>query len=250
MIKLLLFFLTFIISLQVVATGNSTAENFSSASKSKRLVVGYIDFQPLYGTVNNKPHGLLIDITRKVFDELSLSYKERAMPTKRLFTSLKRGRVQIWCGIKIKELQDKVWSGSKALHHLSLNLYSLSEPMNKVKKSDLKGKKVILLLGYNYGGWGDYIRNKKNGVNFIDVKRHDDALRLLKKGRYQYLLNYRAPMNIALKKLPIPELKQSNINELPIVFNVTKSMKDGKQLLTRLESKLVELIKSGQVVIQ
>jgi len=259
MLKLMLFIAILSISFQLHANNNvSSSSSFetplenddSNHNDEKPLIVGYIDFQPLYGTVNNKPQGMLIDITRKVFKDLELSYKERAMPTKRLFSSLKKGRIQIWCGIKINDLESKVWSGSEVLHHLTLNLYSLSKQINIVNKTDLIGKKIILLLGYNYGGWGTYIRNKTNAVNFIDVKSHDDALRLLKTGRYQYLLNYRAPMNIALNKLPTPKLQHQTLSELPIVFNVTKNMKDSEELLTRLDSSLSKLVKSGQIDIQ
>jgi polar amino acid transport system substrate-binding protein len=250
MLKLLLFIITLNINLQLHANSNVPTSNSSFKKPDKPLIVGYIDFQPLYGTVNKKPEGILIDITRKVFENLDLSYKQRSMPTKRLFSSLKKGRIQVWCGIKINELQASVWSGNEVLHHLTLNFYSLSKGLNIVKKSDLIGKKVILLLGYNYGGWGEYIRNKKNGVNFIDVKSHDDALRLLKKGRYQYLLNYRAPMNIALNKSPAPDLEQQTISKLPIVFNITKKMANSKELLKHLDSSLAKLVKEAKVVIQ
>jgi ABC-type amino acid transport substrate-binding protein len=250
--RLLLFIVILGINLPLHANNNVTTKNVISEYKNdqKPLTVGYIDFQPLYGTVNSKPQGMLIDITHKVFKDIDLSYKERSMPTKRLFSNLKKGRIQIWCGIKIKELQSKVWSGNEVLHHLSLNIYSLSKQVSIVKKSDLIGEKIILLLGYNYDGWGQYIRNKQNGVKFIDVKSHDDALRLLKTGRYKYLLNYRAPMNIALKKSPAPELTQKNISELPIVFNITKNMVNSKELLKRLDNSLAKLIKAGEVVIQ
>ena len=250
MIKLLQVFAILAISLKAVAIDEATEKQFSFEHIEQPVVVGYLDFKPLYGTVNNKPQGILADITRKVFEQLPLDYKERVMPTKRLFTSLKNGRVQMWCGIIVDELQSQVWSGNVVLHNLSLNLYTLSNPVDIVKKSELKGKKIILLLGYSYGGLGEYIRNKENGVRFIDVKSHDDALRLLRTGRYQYLLNYRAPMNIALEKMPTPELKHSNISELPIVFNVTKNMQDGKKLLEQLDKTLAQLIKAGQIKIQ
>jgi len=250
--KLFSLFISLTLAFQVDAYSDKNlilneSQVFSSA---RPLIVGYVDFQPLYSTVNNKPQGMLSDITHKVFNDLDLNFKEQSMPTKRLFSSLKKGRVQIWCGIKVDSLQTNVWSGNEVLHHLSLNLYSLSKSGDIAKKSDLKGKTIILLLGYSYGGWGQYIRNKKNEINFIDVKSHDDALRLIKTGRYQYLLNYRAPMNIALKKSPSSELKQQNISHLPIVFNVTKNMASSKLLLSRLDNSLAKLIKAGEIVIQ
>lgn len=212
--------------------------------------IGYIEFPPLYDTVNNKAEGILSNITLKVFSDLELDYRELALPTKRVFSSLKNGKVHLWCGIQIESLKKDVWIGRQALHYLSLNIYSTVNDIEINNKKDLRGKKVILLMGYDYGGWGEFIRDGSNQVLFVEVKQHREALKLLQSGRFQYLLNYQAPMQAELEKRPIKSLRKKNISRLPIVFNVSKALPDGAGLLKQLETSLAELIKQNKVTVK
>lgn len=245
--------------LTLLSSHHATGQNYLRASQSNSVAthqntsplrVGYIDFPPLYETLDDKAQGVLVDISGEVFNTLNLDYKEIPMPTKRLFSSLKSGLVQIWCGIRIDELQPQIWTGTIALHHLTLNLYSLSGDIEIASVTELRDQGVILLMGYNYGGWGEYIRNKQNNVNYIEVKSHADALRLFNTGRFQYLLNYQAPMNAALESSPLSNLSFHTIDRLDIVFNVSKKVPQGKQLLIAMEQTLASLIAQEKVKIQ
>ncbi len=218
--------------------------------QQKPLLVGYINFPPLYFTSEQKAQGILVDATKQIFTALNFEYRELLMPTKRLFSSLKVGRIDLWCGIKVAELQEQVLTGKVALHHLTLNLYRSEQSLAVKNKQDLTDKKVILLLGYSYGDWGRYIRNKANKVTFIEVKTHKDALRLLNRGRFQYLLDYQAPMNAAFEKTATAKLPWQTLSSLPIVFNVSKAHPNANLLLARLERKLTALIQSGELTIQ
>jgi len=213
-------------------------ESETHSHGAQPFIVGYVEFPPLYDTVNGQPEGLLVDVSKQVFQQLNLSYKQLPMPTNRLFSSLKRGLVQVWIGIKVKELEDDVWIGKQALHKLTLNLYSLSEPPDIMSLSDLEHKRIILLMGYSYGGWGEFIRDENSQINFIETKTHNDALRLLKTGRFPYLLNYQAPMFKALSKHPLPQIKFKTIESLDIVFNVSKKVENGQELLRQMENVL------------
>ena len=153
--------------------------------QQKPLLVGYVDFNPLYFTSDQKAQGILVDVTKKIFTALSLEYRELPMPTKRLFSSLKVGRVDLWCGIKVAELQDQVLTGKVPLHHLTLNLYRSEQSLAIESKADLTDKKIILLFGYSYVDRGRYIRNKAKKVTFKEVQTPQDALRLFKRRRYQ-----------------------------------------------------------------
>jgi len=239
-VSLLLFF-----TLSVTAYADSLS-NFDASSdhsisfSNKPLIVGYVEFPPLYDTVNGHPQGMLVDISRHVFQQLNLSYKQLPMPTNRLFSSLKSGLVQVWIGIKVKNLDNDVWIGEQPLHKLTLNVYSLSDPPKITAVTDLINKRIILLMGYNYGGWGEYIRNKANQISFIETKTHNDALRLLKTGRFPYLLNYQAPMLKALASHPLPQIQFQTVESLDIVFNVSKKLENGEELLRLMENTLAQ----------
>ena len=214
------------------------------------LVVGYIDFPPLYETINRQPQGILVDVSSEVFDRLDVISKSLPMPTKRLFSSLKTGLVQLWCGIRIEELQPYVWTGTVPLHQLTLNLYSVTPQQEITQLHQLEGKSVILLMGYKYGGWGDFIRGKQNKIKYIEVKSHADAVRLLKTRRFDFLLNYQAPMNAELAESAIANISFHTVDQLDIVFNVSKKTKDGQALLRKLEQTLSQLIQEGKVTLQ
>ncbi|SFD12486.1 substrate-binding periplasmic protein [Pseudoalteromonas denitrificans] len=223
--------------------------SIASQGAQNKLNIGYINFEPLYSTINNTPQGSLVTKTHKVYDVLNLKYNERALPTKRLFSRLKSGLTHIWCGIKVDSLQNDVISGSQALHYLSLNIYAIDQQINIQKKTDLYGKKLIILFGYSYDGWAQYIKNPDNNITYVEVKKHSAALKLLKSGRFDYLLNYQSPMEVALKQNPIDSLSIKNISKLPIVFNVSNKLNNAQNLLNDLDQALADLIQQGKIIV-
>ncbi len=239
-----------LLALFITVAYASPQSNIHQLTETPILKVGYINFAPLYETKNNQTLGTLSDKTHLIFDDLSLNYRELPLPTKRLFSKLKSGLIHIWCGIKIDAFKDNLFMGETALHYLTFNIYALNSPVKIRKKSDLKGKKVILLFGYNYDDWGKYIRDPQNNISYIEVKSHKAALKLLRGGRFEYLLNYQAPMKATIKLDPIDNLFSHNISRLPIVFNISKKVKNAELLLKNLDMSLANLISKGEVIVE
>jgi len=223
--------------------------NQSLNAQPRHLKVGYLEFPPMYSTENGKPQGVLLDIGRTIFDELNFSYKETPYPTRRLFKALESGMADIWFGIRIPKLKASAVIGEQPIFTIQLNIYGLNETPAPSSKEELKGKKVVILLGYTYSDWGAYIRDKSNGVKYVEAKSHQQALRLLKTGRFDYLLDYRYPLDSALKKVPVENLTQKTIARLPVFIYVSRRAKSPVQLSSQLDSTYARLVEEGRLVV-
>ncbi len=216
---------------------------------TKKLTLGYIEFAP-YTFTNDagKPEGMLIDLAAKVFPEAGYEWDAVSYPVRRLVEFLVSGDLDIWMGLKtLPVFKGKTYIGNEIVASLVLNAYTTGNNPPVIKKEDLSGKSVIILRGYSYGGWINYILDKKNNVSYIKANKHLSALKMLQAKRADYLLDYRDPIDRALKKFDLPELKHNQISSLPCYFIVSKKIKDGADVINRLETVYRQKKQSGQL---
>ena len=216
---------------------------------TKKLTLGYIEFAP-YTFTNDagKPEGILIDLAGKVFPEAGYEWDAVSYPVRRLAEFLVSGDLDIWMGLKtLPSFKGNTYIGNEVVASLVLNAYTIGENPPLIKKEDLSGKSVIILRGYSYGGWINYIKDKKNKVAYIKTNKHLSALKMLQAKRADYLLDYRDPIDRARKSISIPELKHNQISSLPCYFIVSKKIKDGVEIINRLEKVYIQKKKNGQL---
>jgi len=216
------------------------------SSERPDVRVGYIEFPPMFSTVNGKPEGILLEIGRGIYQQLGLSYSETSFPVKRLFKNLNSGLTDVWYGIKIDSLKEGSLIGTQPIYHIELRAYSLQPGVSVSKKEDLVGKKVILILGYSYSQWGSFIRNPDSGVTYVEVKSHKQALKMLKTGRFDYLLNYRYPVEQALEQQPLDNLFHRTLSKLPVFFYVSRKYPNAEQMLEQLDETFRQLARQGR----
>ncbi|WP_027859037.1 substrate-binding periplasmic protein [Marinobacterium jannaschii] len=219
----------------------------SANAEERHLKVGYIEFPPMYSTENGSPRGILLDIGRTIFNELGYSYRETSYPTRRLFKALEVGMADIWFGIRIPRLKSAAIIGDQPIYTIQLNVYGLDKVPEAAKKEDFKGKRVVIMLGYTYSDLGAFIRDKSNGVSYVEAKSHQQALRLLKTGRFDYLLDYQYPLNAALKKVPLENIRANTIARLPVYIYVSRRTRNPVQLSATLDSTFARLSNEGKL---
>ena len=219
---------------------------WSSVASGDDLKIGYAEFVPFtYTDSNNKAAGIFIDLGREVYRKLNItSVSETAFPAARLMKTIERGEIDIWYGIKRPPMAKYSIFGTELLGTVEMNLYSMKKVAEVTKKEDLSGKSVILILGYGYSDWGPYIRNRENKIKYYQVKTHEKALQTLKRGNFDYLLNYTYPVKNALEKLSVPGLVKKQISVLDCYFILSKQTPDGEALLKRLDTALREIKQS------
>lgn len=223
------------------------------AADPQTIRMGYIEFPPVFYTDNNGvAQGLLVDLARQVVPAAGYSLELEPLPVKRMTSSLIKGNIDLWSGLKtIEGFKENTFAGNSILLQICLNAYSLGEEPAISKKEDLNGKMIIGLRGFSYGDWLTYLKDPANEIDFIEVDSHESGLKVLKRnnqaGNKCYLLDYEQPVNTVLETFPVKHLKKSKLNCLDAYFVVSKQTPNAKTILENLESTYKKLRESGKV---
>ncbi len=213
------------------------------------LRLGYIEFPPYtYTSDKGVPSGILIDLAKKVYPEAGCDFVATSLPVRRLASYIGSGDLDIWMGLKtLPEFEGKSYIGKSVIAELVLRAYTRGKKPPILKPEDLSGKSIIVMRGYSYGGWINFIEDPKNKVDHIKANKHDAAFNMLLAGRAAYLLDYKEPSEQALQKIRIPDLAYNQISAFPCYFVVSKKLPDGQEIVNRLDKAYEKLKKKGVV---
>ncbi len=92
--------------------------------------------------------------------------------------------------------------GDSVVANIDLRVYTVGSKLPIKIKEDLSGKKIIVMSGFSYGGWINFIDDPANNVSVHKTTDHMQALKLLHRGRKDYLLDYRRPIEEAAEAVP------------------------------------------------
>lgn len=222
---------------------------YGNSVLAETLRLGYIEFPPYtYTTEKGEPAGLLIDLAKKVYPEAGFEFTATSYPVRRLANYIGSGDLDVWMGLKtLPEFEGKTYIGKAEIAELVLLSYTRGAKPPIFKKEDLSGKSVIVMRGYSYGGWINFIEDPANKVNYINANKHEAAFKMLLAGRADYLLDYKDPSDKALETVKIPDLSSNLISSFSCYFVVSKKLKDGQTIVDRLDQAYEKLKKNGAV---
>lgn len=221
----------------------------STYAQTGHLKYGYIEFPPFtYTDSDKKPNGFLVDWASKIFPKAGYQFSSQSFPVLRLADYIVEGKIDVWMGLKtLPQFKGTTYKGAVKITDLVLKAYTKKKIKKIIKKEDLSGSSVIILRGYSYGGWIQYIKDPKNKVMYIKANKHTSALKMLNAGRADYLLDYKAPCEIAQREVKVEGLKFNTIKALPIYFIVSKKVINGGKVLKDIERIFIKLKKAGQL---
>lgn len=218
-----------------------------SGVQASTVKIGYIEFPPVFSTQNGKPEGYLIDLADMVLTRAGYQWTAQSFPTKRMVQELVDGGIHLWIGLStLPQFRDKTLIGSSKVAEISLRAYTVGKKPPIVKKEDLSGKSVLIIRGYSYGGWINYIKEPANKVQYIETDDHVSGFRMLEGGRADYFLNYRSPAENALKKVTIQNLAFNDVSSFGAYFVVSKKAPKAEEFLKNMETAYKELVKEGK----
>lgn len=226
---------------------------FSHPALSKTIKIGYVEFPPMtYTDGQGRPAGVIIDITSKTLKKAGYEWTARSLPAKRMARMLTEGKIQLWIGLAtLPEFKNKTLVGKSVVKKLTLRAYTIDEKKPVIKKEDLRNQTVLLLRGYSYGGWINFIKKPLNQVKFIEFDSHENAFKGLqffsKNSADCYLLDYKYPSETVLKETNIPNLLFNDISSFDIHFVVTRQMDNAGTVLDRIETAFTQLKKDGAI---
>jgi polar amino acid transport system substrate-binding protein len=213
------------------------------------LKAGYFEFPGLtYTDENGKPAGFVNDITIKTLENAKIKYSISSYPAARFYEYLSTGKIKLFSGLSsIPIVQQSTISSSVKLFPLEMRIYYVGNKAAITKKEELAGRSVILVRGFTYKDWGAWIRDKENKVNFFETDSHEAAFEMLKRGRADYLLNYKHIDTDVLNKIKIPNLIIKPLFKGYCYFNIYKDTPNARQLLKILENSYLQLIREGKI---
>lgn len=221
----------------------------SKGIAADKINVAYIEFPPVFSTnSNNQAEGFLIDLTKAVMKKIGYEPEFASFPTKRMISNIVSGESVLWVGAAaIPDFKDNTYVGDNVVAKIDLRAYTIGKKDPVTKKEDLNGKSVIIMDGYGYGGWVDYIKDPKNGVKIEKTNSHESALKMLQSGRGDYLLDYKQAVESTLKVLTIKNIEFNDVSSIEAKFVVSKKFPKAEELLKKLEAAYIELKKEGKL---
>ncbi|MGM0419173.1 MAG: hypothetical protein ACQEQS_10660, partial [Thermodesulfobacteriota bacterium] len=181
--------------------------------------------------------------------EAGYDWQAFSYPVKRMAGYIASGKLDLWIGLKtIPVFENNAYKSSIKVHEITLKAYRTDKSLPDIKKpGDLKNKSVIILSGYSYGGWINFIKDRTNSVKYTEAHNHDSALRMLKAGRADYLLNYSRPAEKALKKSSEENIYLNTVSSFGAYFVVSKNTPDAENILKNLENAYLKLKKQNKL---
>jgi len=225
----------------------------SQALLAQTIKIGYIEFPPMtYTDAQGRPAGVIIDITAKTLEKAGYQWSAKSLPAKRMAKMLTDGDVHLWIGLStLPEFKGKTYVGESVVEKLILRAYTIGKNKPILKQDDLIGQTILILRGYSYGGWINFIKNPLNKVNFVEFDSHEAAFKGLelfsKRMKGCYLLNYKHPSEIQFKKQSVPDVQFNDISSLNIHFVLTRQINEAKKVLEKIETAFVQLKAEGSL---
>jgi len=220
-------------------------------ASSTPLEVGMLDLPPYYVLGNNEEvkGGIFVDMLTKVFDRAGLEYKFAGYPPKRLYSNLGKGITHIWMGtLGVEEYEGKTLVSDQKMGEINLHVFSRNRiPQLPKNLDELKGKSVITIFGYNYGGVIKLLEDPASGIVLEPAKTHESAFLMLKMDRAEFVLDYIEPAGDALSRMQLPNLTHAPITVIPLYLHVSKTLSDSRQIMDKIMKAYDDLKKEGKL---
>ncbi|MDX1635903.1 MAG: transporter substrate-binding domain-containing protein [Marinobacter sp.] len=224
------------------------AGDLAAEPAAMTLRVGYVEFPPFeYRDASGQPAGRFIELTRRVAEEAGYQLEFVYLPISRAYFSLVNGSIDLWPGLTlIPALNEAVVASRSRPLQVQLSAWSLKIHPPITQFSDLKGKTLILISGYTYGGLRDILAMDKD-IRITDAPNHEAALHMLGRGRGTHLLNYTHPIEQLLETLPIASLRQSPLRVRQAAWLVSRQRDDAIAIRDALDAAYEALVARGEV---
>ena len=211
------------------------------------ITLGYTDFKPAYyRNENEQPQGYIIDLAREVITSAGYGIDFKYYPIKRLRQNLVQGDIDLWITVKEGMSVNDVFI-SPPITTVSFNAYTFDKDLKVTSKEMLKGKKLILLLGYHYAHWIDFIENPENNISVNRLATHTHALEVLKT-RGGILLSYERPMNATFSKVGRPKnLYQFPLKTIEVYFIISRKTPNAEAVMENILTHYSKLLSEGKI---
>jgi ABC-type amino acid transport substrate-binding protein len=222
---------------------------FISFSYAQKIKIGALNFPPFY-IVESKDNvkGYYIDVLKKIFENADLEYEFEGYPPKRLYLGLAEGLIDVWMGTRgVDTYEDKTIFVEEKIADIFLRCFWVENDYAIKTKDDLKNKKIITILGYNYGGFIKFLNDPENNIELDPSPGHEIAFKKLKAKRAKYLLDYRLPSESVLQNMEFKGLNRHDLETIGIYISISKKSERANEIYEKLKKSVRELKAKGEI---
>lgn len=236
------FFVFFTLALIAMAASAQEGPN------KKTLRVAYLEFPPVtYQAVDGTPAGSFIELTRKVAAEAGYEAEFLYLPVSRVYLYLSNGAIDVWPGVsQVPVLQGNVLESwvSPSPVHLSAWYLDGKPPLTNLEQ--LRGKRVIVIGGYTYAGLLSWLE-ADGDIRVTESPNHRSAVDMLKRGRGDYLLDYRQPVREILIEGADRMLRESEVRTRNLAWVFSLAHPRAALLRDEFDDAYLRLVEKGEV---
>lgn len=204
---------------------------------------------PGYSELNRSGEavGHTVTLLGKLLRQAGLAYEVRILPAARIWKGLEDGSVQIWPGIVNKPgLEAHTLLTQRDLGVVGINLYYPPGQPAPQWPQGIKGKRLILITNYTYTAQlMRTLNDPKLDLTFHSGSSHLGAVRMLLRGRGDYLLDYRAQVESVTKALDMEMLPHLTVAEQPMRLVVSRRTPGASRVVEALDRAYDQLQAQG-----
>lgn len=220
-----------------------------TAEARPRIHVGYYEFPPFsYTDAQGQPSGSGLELTARLLEAAGYEADFRSYPGARLYSGLLDGSIQLWAGASGKpQLAGHTLESRHLLGEITLNLYFRQDTPAPTIPDDLTGRGVILITGYSY--WqnvNQWLEDPARNISLHRTRSHISALEMLQRRRGDYLLDYQAPVEQAMRTLDMAELPFVEVQRLPLRLIYSRHAPNAERLRDDLDQAYQRLQDAGE----
>jgi ABC-type amino acid transport substrate-binding protein len=183
----------------------------------------------------------LLKLAKVMFSEAGLQWNSKPYPAKRLFKYLKEGIVPFSMLVRVPSLQECCLFSEKPVTSTELRIYRRADTSPVSMLEELKGKRVIMIRGYSYGGVGKYIRDATNGIEVQEASSHAAAFQLFERNRGDYVVDYTGPAEEVLTAQASENIAFDVFKQLDVFLVLSRSYPNAQLVMKKLENIAAEL---------
>ncbi|MBZ0335313.1 transporter substrate-binding domain-containing protein [Marinobacter sp. AL4B] len=231
------------------AVGTVQAETIQhTGSDARTLRVAYMEFPPVtYQNAFGEPEGEMVGITRKVAKEAGYELKFLYLPVSRTYLYLKNGSIDFALGLtEVPTLDGAVIDSEINLVSVVLSAWYREGQAPLTDIDDLRDQVVILVNGFTYGGLRSWLE-RQDDIRITDAPNHRSAIDMLKRGRGDYLLDYRDPVREELMRFSDALIQETEIRTRTGAWLFSAAIPEAQTLKAEFDAAYHRLAERGEL---
>lgn len=208
------------------------------------------EFAPYYEKLDGKMSGPLAEILAAIWSHAGFRTTGDIFPAARLMQNLVDGVSDSSLLVRNQTLDGAatVLRSPTAITEMVLNVYSLNAPVTIASRDDLRGKPVVVMRGYGYGGLRSWMDQTETGITLQEANNVESAVNMVSAGRAPLALLYDVNFAAAVKALGKrpANIVENEFQRVPLYIYVSKAVSNDPQAtMDRLMASYQDLLKKG-----